>query len=392
MKILIISLLRIGDFLTHIKAIESFKEDEKIQFYFLTHKSNSNITFIAPWIKHLYYFDRELVQKSQKECFTMINNGLAHTKTLIEEINQNKFDFIFNFTNTKTSAYFTNELHANHKIGLIYKEGQFSVNDPSQWFIELNNKTHSKFNFIDIFKQSLNNNLSINLNLTLMTSREKIKQQITSDDTLTKSKLICFQLTTSDIKKNGNLLIWKKLILHLILHLRDFDFKILCAPDEFQNQNSEWSDFIEANKQVSLSACTFKEALTYIRQAQLLVTLDTSIKHLASFSQTPIFEIPLGSSNPIETGAYSAQSYMYFKPIECQPCKHSAHCDQQYKCHKQIDVYEICRSIIFILEGNEHTIEKENHEFKNIYKTKIKTDPIKLFNFIEFNKLEQSFT
>lgn len=332
MNILMISLLRAGDLLMHIKSIETLAKNPKVNIYLLTHRQNNGLNFLFPWIKKTFYFDRELVQKSQKEHFLPLDSGYLHTMRLISEINEIPFESVYNFTNTKVSGILMSLINGRNKIGLIYKANQFAVEDPNRWIQYLNNTEYSKFHMIDVFRNSIiekQGSFSVSVN----------------ENSVRKQKAICIQPLTSDVKKNWPLQKWNTLIDELKIKFSDYKIVILCANTEktklFQGLKNHINDIFVS---------TYKEAYEIIAGSSLLITGDTSIKHLASFSDTPVLELTLGSARHIETGVYSKQGYLLFKPVACQPCRHSTPCEHFYVCHNPIGPTDVITATSFILQ------------------------------------------
>lgn len=78
----------------------------------------------------------------------------------------------------------------------------------------------------------------------------------------------------------------------------------------------------------------------------MLVTLDTAIKHLATWTGTPIVEIALGSSNPNETGAYQEGALILKPQVPCAPCRHSSSCSQSsFVCQEDLSVNSVFAAI-----------------------------------------------
>jgi ADP-heptose:LPS heptosyltransferase len=334
-NILVVSLLRAGDLIMHFKALEDFAKNPKANIYILTHRQNRGLEFLAPWVKKFFYFDRELVQKSQKESFLTLDSGFLHTMRLISEINEIVFQSIYNFTNTKISAILLSFINGKNKIGLIQKANQFSINDPNRWIQYLNNTEHSKFHMIDVFKNSI--------------LETKSPYHVTVNEIPTKKeKIICIQPLTSDEKKNWPLPKWNAVIEQIKSQFADHKVVILSS-------NSEKVKLFDGLKKHmgNIFVSTYKEAYDLIARSSLLVTGDTSIKHLAALTETPVLELTLGSSRFNETGVYSINGYLIFKPVACQPCPHSCKCDNLYVCKNVILAEDVISAVSFILKRNQ---------------------------------------
>jgi ADP-heptose:LPS heptosyltransferase len=143
------------------------------------------------------------------------------------------------------------------------------------------------------------------------------------------------QTSSSDEKKNWPLLHWKNLLEKVSRELPDYQVKLIGNQKEvhFLKQHFQFLP-----PQVSIEATTIAETYSLLKTSSLIVTLDTAIKHLATWTQTPIIEIALGSSDPGETGAYQTGSLIVQSTAPCSPCSHSRDCHQtNFICHEQID-------------------------------------------------------
>jgi hypothetical protein len=102
------------------------------------------------------------------------------------------------------------------------------------------------------------------------------------------------------------------------------EFIALGAPNEEPRIDS----LIAKSKAVPVrkAILSLEGAFALLKQSQLLITGDTSIKHLATAADIPILELSLGSSDYRRTGAYRANSLIIQAAIGCAPCPHSSAC------------------------------------------------------------------
>src|SRR5262249_16098474 len=68
--------------------------------------------------------------------------------------------------------------------------------------------------------------------------------------------------------------------------------------------------------------------LSVLKHVDLLVTGDTSVKHLANAFDTPVLELSLGSSDYGRTGIYRANNLILQPLLGCSPCPHSKPCSE----------------------------------------------------------------
>jgi hypothetical protein len=128
-------------------------------------------------------------------------------------------------------------------------------------------------------------------------------------------------------------------------NLVDYKVKILAAPFEREILASTFSDD-------EIIVCDLVQAMEQLKSAALLVTGDTSIKHLAAQVGTPLVEIAIGSSDAIKTGAYSSGAYQIQAKVPCAPCVHSNGCTQNsHLCAESISVEEVFVEVWNALSG-----------------------------------------
>jgi hypothetical protein len=104
-------------------------------------------------------------------------------------------------------------------------------------------------------------------------------------------KRICLQLTTSDVRKDWPLDQWLKL--GRLLSNQGYEVLALVAPFEAQSimqASSEFEDFIRV--------CSLTEAREILGQSDLLISGDTAMVHLSSLTRTPLICIFQGPANP----------------------------------------------------------------------------------------------
>lgn len=348
MKILIVSLLRSGDLIMHLKAIENHLPDANIQFVILTHRQNRNLEFLLPKGTRFFYFDRELVQKSMKEDFLPHDAGFRHYEALIKDLNSFQFDFVYNFTNTKFSALLLSQVKAKKSVGLLYQDGTFRISDPQGHIKRLNAQPRSRRHLIEVFNNSL---------LNLAETPNSVSKQNKPP-----AKNLCFQVLTSDSKKNWPHDNWLQLVKLIATELPEYKIHLLGSPQEESILFKYYNDYREHIKILS-----FEEVYNLLQESTLLITGDTSIKHLASFTHIKILELVLGSSDPIETGVYSKNGYFLYSPETCQPCSHSKNCDYHYQCHNRISPQTALGAIKYILD---QTTRRPEHLFNSIINAK----------------------
>ncbi len=343
MKGLALSLLRLGDLIMHAHVLKAMSEQQNTKITLLTHPFFKTIDFLFPYLNDVLYFEREYCQYSIGESTLNKSWPFLHIQSLLLELNKQRFDLLVDLTQTDTSARWTRFINATHKIGVTYDapltKKIFCSENPFIRYLHTN--PSSEVHFIDLFKRSLG------LTLTPLP---------TSDSASNRSKLIVLQTLTSDVKKNWPLSHWKLLIEHMTSDFPGYQLVVLASPGEYNLLREQLGRLPFG---CEIICTTMRETQDLLKKAQLLVTLDTAIKHLATWTQTPIIEVALGSSNPKETGAYQEGAWILKPSVPCNPCSHSQKCTQaHFICQNAITVQHLQNAMLSKLTGD-HTHRPE---------------------------------
>ncbi len=98
---------------------------------------------------------------------------------------------------------------------------------------------------------------------------------------------------------------------------------------------------------------TLMEAISLIRELDLLVTNDSGLMHVGAACSVPLVAI-FGSTNPVATGPWSKNATIISHDLDCAPCKNRT-CTRQFQCMLGIsaeEVFQVCRDkLSFKVEG-----------------------------------------
>lgn len=338
MNILVISLLRIGDVLLCAPAISALrKKYPEANLHLLINRSSKGVVPLIPGVSQVYEIDRDGLQESLVTRDRSFVEPYDRITGLVELLNTKQFDLVLNLTHTKMSGWLMNLIDAKQKLGLeLQGDGRPVFGSP--WFQFLNDggsqvSEHS-FHYSDIYAYGCG----------VRSSERRVELQETNAGRIEADKLllnierlICVQAFTSDSKKTWPLVKWKRAI-ELISDIeRDSSFGILCGPGErdaaVQLAKQLQGKLIDAH----VLDCSLEGAYSILKRSQLLITGDTSIKHMAAGAHVPILEISVGSSSFERTGSYTDQVVILQAKEECAPCVHSDQCPYTSpQCHDRI--------------------------------------------------------
>lgn len=332
MMILGISLLRIGDLVLQRPLIEGLRKmHPQGEIHLLVNKQFSQVEFLfAGLVDKFIYFDREAFQKSCGEKEYNILWGFKHLREFVEGVNQNSYDTVYNFTHNRLTAHLSGLISAQKRVGIYSQNGAF-YGLTSPWIQFFNNyfgrREAAGFHYTELLAKALD----------IPLEQGAIQWRRPSG-----KKTVLIQPLTSDAKKNWDLQKYKNL-LETLQQKTSYQVQVLGAPFEKERLLQHFSE-------ENLLICDFQGAEAALKNAALLITGDTSIKHLAALHDLPILELALGSSQPLQVGAYSNNSVILQSRVSCGPCPHSEKCSQvSHRCGEQLPVtaaYEAARMLL----------------------------------------------
>lgn len=356
MIILGISLLRLGDLILQRPLVEGLRQKyPQSEIHLLLNKQFSDVEFLfAGLVDKFIYFDREALQKSCGEKEYNILWGFKQLQGFVEEVNQTPYDVVYNFTHNRLSAHLAGLILSARQVGIYSRNGTFFglANPWIQFFNSYFGRPEaSGFHYTELLARALEINLP----------QPRVKAPRSAS-----KPLVLIQPLTSDAKKNWNLERYKSL-LQTLKQQDTLDVKVLGAAFEKDRLTQVFSEN-------DLLICDLQGAEQALKAAALLVTGDTSIKHLAALHDVPILELSLGSSQPLQVGAYSNNSIMLQSRVRCGPCPHSAKCDQpRHHCAELLEVkpvYQAARMMLALEPALWESFAQKYPEL-NVMKTEI---------------------
>ncbi len=338
MKILIMSMLRLGDILLATPVIDGLRRRyPRAEIHLLI---NAQFAGLAPMLKHVtkvHLFDRRGYQEAIGSYDIPILEPLDRLDHFVSGLSAEKFDRVINLTQNKISGYLLGMIESPDKVGLCLESpGRASFG--SSWFRYLEDHVASGqgeiFHFSDVFVYG-SDITDLRRGLRVW---ETQRGQAEADEILGQQKdFVLVQALSSDVKKNWE---QKKLVECLgQFQLSYPNCEVFLMGAEFEKTQLESLNqgLREAGVKSSLAICSFEGAFSLLKRAKLLLTMDTATKHLASATQVPVVELCLGSSDPRKTGVYQSQAIVVQSKVACTPCPHSSGCSQEsFKCSESL--------------------------------------------------------
>ncbi len=342
MKILILSLLRLGDIVAQEPLIQGLRRRfPDSQIHVLINDQFLNVSSICEGVDSWKGLPRNRLQSLLAGSVSEHDQAFDLLISLAEELNCESYDLIFNFTNNYLSARLMDLLIASEKFGSQFENG-IKKKPSNRWedylneHISGNEPTH--FNLLEVMSQAFQIPLQTrNFNSASLSTKN--------------SGAIYLQVLTSDSKKNWGLHNFQKLFNQLQFDFPKKEIKILCA----ESEKSTIEAFFKAQ---DVSCCGLVELKQRLNSAALLITGDTSVQHLAANVGCPILSLFMGSADFTKTPPFTSAANIISSQVDCYPCRHSEPCKQAtHLCAEEIVVDNVAKVAGSILLNNEKELD-----------------------------------
>lgn len=337
MKILVVSLLRIGDVILITPVLRGLKlKYPTAEIHLLINRESESIAPLLPEVDQIWYFDRQLIQESLGEADLSLAEGFLRARELIHNLKGQKFDYALNLTHTKLSGWLTGMLECEVRAGLSILENRTPAIS-SHWFRYLNEYSaitgSDSFHYADIFYFGS----GLEGSTPAFCLKETEKGRAEAATWISERPTILIQTRTSDDKKNWPLNSFLEMVKLLSILRPGYEFILLGAPHEAEGLEPLACQLRQAEIPVQLAICSLEGAFSLLKRARLLITGDTSIKHMASAADCRTLELSIGSSQFQKTGAFNPHNIIIQSRQACAPCPHNSPCSRQtHACAEQI--------------------------------------------------------
>ena len=155
MKILVVSLLRLGDIIQQEPLLRGLREkNPQAEIHVLINRQFANVeTLLGGIVDRFFYFDREALQKGLGEAGYNILWSYTKLEGLINELSGQNYDQVLNFTHNKLSAYIVGAIQAHDKRGLHQQDGRFQGLE-NRWLRYFNDRfsgaQRSLFHYVEL--------------------------------------------------------------------------------------------------------------------------------------------------------------------------------------------------------------------------------------------------
>jgi ADP-heptose:LPS heptosyltransferase len=365
-KTLVISMLRLGDVVLATPVIDGLRRAEPdSEIHLLMNAQFKKISSLIPSVDSFKYFDREMVQKGLGEADRALIESYDRLNRFIKEINAENYDRVINLTGNRLSGWLASLIDCNERKGAtIGSNGAVEFGSP--WFKYLNDYVtlteREIFHYIDIFFYGSGLFAPVR-RIQLVESEEGVEEalQFAAEN----EDFILVQALTSEDKKNwGKENFIEALCLYHELHPKQ-SILLLAAPDEKEQIQGLVDELLCQGINAKLADVSLAGAFSLLKRCRLIITGDTSIKHLACAAKAKIVELSVGSSSYQKTGAYLSGSIILQSKEPCAPCSHSGPCRYSENiCAKRIPPELVSLVSSSLVENNLNDIRILAHEYK----------------------------
>lgn len=317
MKILVLSLLRLGDFLMQKPLLQDLRRRyPEAEIDVLVNPGTMAARGLFPEVSGWHVFDRDRLQKAVGTAEIPLMAPVRDVEKLISELSGKRYSMLLNFTHNRLSAHLAAAIGAGVKQGLV-AEGAGFRRFENQWLRHFNDKFGGRdgglFHYVEWLAGAFH------LEAKPVPARPR-------------GRRVLIQPLTSDAKKNWSLENWKTWLAELRRERPEFEYAVLGAPfeEEILRRHFDAED---------LEIASLERVRELMLEARLLATGDTSIKHLAALEGVPVLEIALGSSDPGKVGVYQVSAAILKSSVGCAPCAAAGPCRRlSHECGEEISV------------------------------------------------------
>jgi ADP-heptose:LPS heptosyltransferase len=353
MKILVLSLLRVGDTILMAPVLRGLRDRyPEAKIHLMMNSQFLQIAPLMPYVDRFIGFDRELLQDALATPETPLFESYERLNEFFEGVGAESYDLAVNLTHNRLSGWVMSLIDAKKRLGLCFDtSGRAAFG--SSWFRYLNNQVDLEasevFHFTDVFRFALelgsdaDSWVNTNCLSESEAGRAEAAQALLSFSDL---PILAVQPLTSDSKKE-----WGLVRFHEALGLfkrtnPQVAVAILGSPSEKARLEPFVAGLQASGLNAQLVVLSLEGAFSFLKNVKLLLTGDTSIKHLACAAKTPVVELSLGSSDYHRTGAYLHGSVIMQSREACAPCVHSAPCHQKsHLCGARIPVEAVAMTV-----------------------------------------------
>jgi len=296
-NILIINFRKFGDIFYYLSLITPLKQKyPDSSFYFLSFKETSKAGLITTNIEKVFEIDRKKICTLNIGGPFAIAHSIAELQNEIDQIDI-KFDLIINTSHCHFSAVITRILV--DKSGCQFDGITININgdvnfssDWHEWFNEAVNVSNAlPFSQIETFYKSLN--LQYTSPSLDIAPNEYHQSVLTLIENLSKEhpskKIIPIQFTAGENEKSFPIELASEII--ELFHRSNSFLPVVISSHSNQDRSYYGNLSKSIKNDILLLECDFSTAAVLMKKCGIVITSDTSIKHLARLVSAKVIEV-----------------------------------------------------------------------------------------------------
>ena len=325
-KFLIINFQRTGDIIQSFHFIFAIKKKyPECKIYYLTNSIHKNsLTLIENYIETVYDLDYSFIYN---RISSDISELFKYLKNFFSKVNSDNFDHLINLNFSFLGAIITTILNAQTKTGAELLNSHL-INIKNKFFKEL---------FLNLENKDFKTNIIENyLKGCELSYAKPIFPPINQEEN---SVNIILHPGASRNEKEWGIKNFTKLSLLISEYFKNnnISFFITGGKKETDKNILLEKNLLKANinAQNLTGITSIIDILNIIRKSSLLISGDTSIAHISSFTTIKSITIYLGNANHYHTYPYAPNKFVLFPTTDCYPCPANFDCKDK-KCKKDI--------------------------------------------------------
>lgn len=325
MKILVFSLLRLGDFVMHQEILRDLEQTyPNCQIGLAVNESVGASGLIHSDDRTIHKFPRKMLQDEIVLKEGSFFRAFVKLKDWIQEIRNQSYDYVVDLTHTELSR----ALLAALEIPELNSERRRFLNNI------FSVSKQSSFHYVDALRTSIG---------LFEHAKENPRKA-------GKIRKVVIQPLTSDTKKNWPLQNYSV----LIEELAQMDPKLRFTIVGSQTEEMTISDHFKERTNLSIEICSLPRLCEILEANDLLISGDTATIHLAAQTQMAIFGIYLGSAEPTKTAPRTENAWIVQSDESCVPCRHSSQCFQtSHLCAQSVQPHDIVSILRPLISGDD---------------------------------------
>lgn len=324
-RILILLPNNLGDVIMTLPVLDGIKKQNAqnhVTFFVEEGFEGGLINFRS--CDNIYKFPRKIVRDYVRT--DSWKSGLELLKKISLELTHDNFDKVINLSQHSYISYLVGIINAQDTTGgILLREGNFALRDAwSQYLYSVPfARSFNRFHATDIYKKiaGIGEKGASRITLTEQ-EKTKAKDYLIGKGLTAISRIAIFQPGAAYSAKRWP--VENFIALGEMLIKDGYNIIITGAPSEIELGKGICQN-LSSNCILSSGELTFRETIALTSFSEICITGDTALMHAVAALQKKVFAI-FGSTNPVETGPYGADNYIFAgrcanRPCFCNECK-----------------------------------------------------------------------